>query len=83
MVFASAGTDVPRFDLDSLPYDRVPALVREARTTLGVGSPQTWQLTADALPGSLTIRVTVTGPDGGASLDADTHGKVLRRGPAA
>lgn len=83
VVFAPAGTDAPRFDLDALPYDRVPALVREARTTLGVGSPQTWQLTADALTGSLTIRVTATGPDGGASLDADAHGKVLRRGPAS
>ncbi|WP_371573851.1 hypothetical protein [Streptomyces sp. NBC_01314] len=83
VVFAPTGTAAPRFDLDSLPYDRIPALVQEARTTLGVGSPQTWQLTADELTGSLTLRVTVTGPDGGASLDADAHGKVLRRSPAS
>ncbi|MFF9512388.1 hypothetical protein ACF1BU_37895 [Streptomyces sp. NPDC014724] len=45
-----------------------PALVEEASTTLGIDSPQAWTLTADRLTGSLTTRVTVTGPGGTASL---------------
>ncbi|MFJ5723130.1 hypothetical protein [Streptomyces sp. NPDC093149] len=76
------GTAAPPFDLRSLPYDRIPALVREATTTLRVRSPRTWQLTADHLTGPLTLRVTVTGPNGAASLDADGAGKVVRRSPA-
>lgn len=82
VVFTPTGTAAPQFDLRSLPYDRIPALVREATTTLGVRSPRTWQLTADHLGGPLTIRVTVTGPNGAASLDADGAGKVVRRSPA-
>lgn len=82
VVFTPTGTAAPQFDLRSLPYDRIPALVREAVTTLGVRSPRTWQLTADHLTGPLTIRVTVTGPNGAASLDADGAGKVVRRSPA-
>ncbi|MGW2183346.1 hypothetical protein ACWCXX_35950 [Streptomyces sp. NPDC001732] len=82
VVFASAGTHASGFDLRSLPYERFPALVRTARTTLGVHSPQTWQITAEGLTGSLTIRVGVTGSDGAASLEADGQGKVVRRTPA-
>ncbi|MEN8652019.1 hypothetical protein ABCR94_15735 [Streptomyces sp. 21So2-11] len=84
MTVVLAPTDVPapQFDPGSLPYERIPALVKEARTTLGVRSPQTWQLSADHFTGSLTIRITVTGPGGGASLHADGKGKVTRRSPA-
>ncbi|MEU3616680.1 hypothetical protein ABZ725_30910 [Streptomyces sp. NPDC006872] len=82
VVFAPAGAAVPQFDLDALPYARIPALVREATKTLGAGSPGTWQLTADHLTNSLALRVTVTGPDGAASLDADGAGKIVRRSPA-
>ncbi|MFJ2900630.1 hypothetical protein ACIO87_37955 [Streptomyces sp. NPDC087218] len=82
VVFASAGTHASGFDLRSLPYERFPALVGAARTTLGVHSPQTWQITAEGLTGSLTIRVGVTGSDGAASLEADGQGKVVRRTPA-
>ncbi|TRO58044.1 hypothetical protein [Streptomyces sp. IB201691-2A2] len=82
VVFSPTGTQAPQFDPGSLPYERFPALVEEARTTLGIRSPQTWQITADRLTGSLTIRVGVTGPEGAASLEADGQGKVVRRTPA-
>ncbi|MFI1485296.1 hypothetical protein [Streptomyces sp. NPDC020747] len=82
VVYAPTGSQAPTFDPDSLPYDRFPALVEEARADLGVGSPQTWQVTVERLTGSLTIRVGVTGPEGRASLDADVQGKVVRRTPA-
>ncbi|MEU9874603.1 hypothetical protein [Streptomyces phaeochromogenes] len=73
----------PQFDPRSLslPYERFPALVEEARTTLGIRSPQTWQITAERLTGSLTIRVGVMGAEGTASLEADGQGKVVRRTP--
>jgi hypothetical protein len=79
VVYAPTGSQAPTFDPDSPPYDRFPALVEEARSSLGVGSPQTWQITVEHLTGSLTIRVAVTGPEGTASLEADGQGKVVRR----
>ncbi|NNN29385.1 hypothetical protein HLK59_03245 [Streptomyces sp. S3(2020)] len=79
VVYAPTGSQAPTFDLDSPPYDRVPDLVEEARTGLGVGSPQTWQVTVERLTGSLTVRVGVTGPGGTASLEADGDGTVVRR----
>ncbi|HET6859945.1 MAG TPA: hypothetical protein VFH94_22985 [Streptomyces sp.] len=82
VVHAPGDTPAPRFDARSLPYERFPALVEEARNTLGVGSPQTWQLSVDHFAGALTFRISVNGPDGSASLDADGKGKVIRRSPA-
>ncbi|WP_426362573.1 hypothetical protein [Streptomyces sp. E-08] len=82
VVFAPAGARGPRFYPRSLPYERIPALVEEARTTLGVPSAPAWRLTADRLTGSLTLKVAVTGPEGPASLEADGQGKVVRRTPA-
>lgn len=82
VVFVPTGSPAPGFDLDALPYPRVPALVQEARTGLGVRSPRDWQLTAEALTGRLVLRVGVTGADGGASLEADAAGRVVRRTPA-
>lgn len=82
IVYAPTGSQARTFDPDSLPYGRFPALVEKARTGLGVGSPQTWQLTVERLTGSLTIRVSVTGTEGAASLEADRDGKVVRRTPA-
>lgn len=79
VVFSPTGVKSPAFDPRSLPYDRVPGLVEEARSTLGVGSPQSWQLTADGVTGSLTLRVMVTGGEGTGLLEADGQGKVLRR----
>jgi hypothetical protein len=64
VVFAPTGVEVPRFDLRALPFDRVPGLVAKARSTLDVGSPQMWQVTMVPFAGAVTLRVTVTGPDG-------------------
>ncbi|MEI5101731.1 hypothetical protein RB200_28545 [Streptomyces sp. PmtG] len=82
VVFAPTGTRASRFDPGSLPYDRFPALVKEATTSLGVEAPRSWQLTADRLSGSVTVRVSVTGPEGSASLVANGRGEVVRRDPA-
>ncbi|MGW4397699.1 hypothetical protein ACWEHA_20630 [Amycolatopsis nivea] len=68
VVFAPTGVQVPRFDLRTLPVDEIPRLVRKALQTLDVGTPQTWQVTVAQLPSGRTIRVTVTGPNGSASL---------------
>ncbi|MFE6750656.1 hypothetical protein ACFVGM_32725 [Kitasatospora purpeofusca] len=82
VVFAPDGVSVPAFDPRSLPFDRLPALVEEARTALGVDAPRTWQLSAERLAGVLTIRVGVAGAGGSASLEADERGTVVRRSPA-
>jgi hypothetical protein len=69
VVFApTAAAAVPHFDLREVPLDRIPDLVRRATSTLDVGSPKSWQVTAVRLPDALTVRVTVTGPGGSASL---------------
>ncbi|MFF2353825.1 hypothetical protein ACFVVL_29085 [Kitasatospora sp. NPDC058115] len=78
VVFSPTGVRTAGFDPRSLPFDRVAALVEEARTGLGVDSPRSWQLTADAVGGSLTLRVVVTGDRGTGSLEADGQGTVLR-----
>lgn len=78
VVFSPTGVKTAGFDPRSLPYDRVSSLVEQARTTLGVDSPQSWQLTADGVTGSLTLRVTVTGDGGTGTLEADGRGKVQR-----
>ncbi|MER6167389.1 hypothetical protein [Streptomyces violaceorubidus] len=82
VVYAPTDAQAPTFDPDLLPYDRFPALVKEARSSLGVGSPQTWQISVERLTGSLTVRVGVTGTEGAASLEADAWGEVVRRTPA-
>ncbi|MGQ4398996.1 hypothetical protein ACN6K4_002479 [Streptomyces hayashii] len=81
VVFAPDVDGVPRFDLGSLPYDRIPALVEQARTTLGAGTPAAWQLTAARLTGPMTLRVTATGPHGTGTLDADAKGDITHRTP--
>ncbi|WP_409494440.1 hypothetical protein [Amycolatopsis sp. cmx-11-12] len=68
VVFAPSEAQVPRFDLRALAVDRVPALVKRATTTIDVGSPQTWQVTAVPFGGDVSLRVLVTGPDGSGSL---------------
>ncbi|MFI6582410.1 hypothetical protein [Embleya sp. NPDC050493] len=70
-------------DLNALPYERLPALVREAQTKLGITDPTSWRITVDpdAATGTLTIRVTVTDAAGKASLEADAQGKVTKRNP--
>ncbi|MEU3625422.1 hypothetical protein BS329_30950 [Amycolatopsis coloradensis] len=68
VVFAPSEAQVPRFDLRALAADRVPALVKRATTTIDVGSPRTWQVTAVPFGGDVSLRVVVTGPDGSGSL---------------
>ncbi|MFF0053999.1 hypothetical protein ACFYRI_06325 [Streptomyces microflavus] len=68
--------------LQSLPYELFPGLVREARTTLGVRDPRSWRI--DVTPGSGAgagprVRVTVTGKEGTAHLDADATGRITDR----
>lgn len=82
VVFVPTGTPTPGLDLRALPYGRFPALVEEAGSTLGVHSPQTWQIVTDRLTGPVVVRVVVTGPESTASLEADGQGKVVRRTPA-
>ncbi|WP_405855497.1 hypothetical protein OG407_05420 [Streptomyces sp. NBC_01515] len=82
VVFAPTGSQAPHFAPGSVPYERFPALVEEARSTLRIRSPQTWQITIDRLTRSLSIRVGVTGTDGTASLEANGKGEVVRRTPA-
>ncbi|MFC9759134.1 hypothetical protein [Streptomyces sp. NPDC056921] len=79
VVFSPTGVKSAGFDPRSLPYDRVPGLVEEARTTLGVESPRSRQRTADGVTGSLTLRIVVTGSGGRGSLEAYGQGNVLRR----
>ncbi|MFH9757419.1 hypothetical protein ACH4MJ_00490 [Streptomyces anulatus] len=70
--------------LQMLPYELFPALVHEARTTLGVRDPKSWRI--DVTPGASTgagprVRVTVTGKEGTARLDADATARILDRRP--
>ncbi|MFF8506025.1 hypothetical protein ACF07L_36085 [Streptomyces anulatus] len=70
--------------LQMLPYELFPALVHEARTTLGVRDPKSWRI--DVTPGAGTgvgprVRVTVTGKEGTAHLDADATARILDRRP--
>lgn len=73
-----------RVHLQMLPYELFPALVHEARTTLGVREPKSWRI--DVTPGAGTgegprVRVTVTGEEGTAHLDADATARVVDRRP--
>ncbi|MER7553165.1 hypothetical protein ABTX86_24695 [Streptomyces anulatus] len=70
--------------LQLLPYELFPALVHEARTTLGVRDPKSWRI--DVTPGAglgegPRVRVTVTGEEGTAHLDADATARVVDRRP--
>ncbi|MDX3500299.1 hypothetical protein PV689_00020 [Streptomyces sp. ATCC51928] len=72
--------------LQLLPYELFPALVGEARETLGVRDPMSWLI--DVTPGTGTgtgagprVRVTVTGAEGTAHLDADATARIVDRRP--
>ncbi|MFE6983412.1 hypothetical protein [Streptomyces griseus] len=72
--------------LQMLPYELFPALVSEARTTLGVRDPSSWRI--DVTPGTGAgtgagprVRVTVTGAEGTAHLDADATARIVDRRP--
>ncbi|MFI1577054.1 hypothetical protein [Embleya sp. NPDC020630] len=74
-------------DVNALPLERLPGLVRIAQTKLGIAEPNSWRITfepvAGSAPGSgaVVIRVTVTGAEGKASLEADTEGRITKRNP--
>ncbi|MET7298398.1 hypothetical protein [Embleya sp. NPDC005575] len=70
-------------DLNALPYERLPALVREAKTKLGITDPTSWRIgfEPDAKTGVPTIRVTVADAGGKASLEADAQGRITKRNP--
>ncbi|MFI2606558.1 DUF3592 domain-containing protein [Kitasatospora sp. NPDC018619] len=70
------------FPLSTLPYERFPALVEDARSSLGVHRPQAWNITVSRLGGAVTVTVAVSGPEGSALLLADDRGRVLGRTPA-
>ncbi|MFD3646571.1 hypothetical protein ACFWUT_22310 [Streptomyces cyaneofuscatus] len=68
--------------LPSLPYELLPGLVREARATLGVREAESWRI--DVTPGGVAgagprVRVTVSGTEGTAHLDADVTGRITDR----
>ncbi|MGW1207134.1 hypothetical protein [Streptomyces cyaneofuscatus] len=68
--------------LPSLPYELFPGLVREARATLGVREAESWRI--DVTPGTGAgvgprVRVTVSGTEGTAHLDADVTGRITDR----
>ncbi|NEB41462.1 hypothetical protein G3I54_31910 [Streptomyces sp. SID14515] len=72
--------------LQTLPYELFPALVREARTTLGVRDPKSWRIDVARGTGTGTgagprVRVTVTGAEGTAHLDADATARIVDRRP--
>lgn len=83
VVFAPDGTQIAQFDPRSLPAARIPALVKEAESTNGIGTVQGWQVSAVRITGSVTITVSVTGSEGTATLVADGQGDVVQRtGPS-
>ena len=79
VAFAPSTLKTGAFDPGSLPCDQIPALVRQAEHAPGVGSVQSWQVTAEGLTSQLTLRVVVTGSEGTGTLVADGQGKVLQR----
>ncbi|MCZ4095198.1 MULTISPECIES: hypothetical protein [Streptomyces] len=79
---ADATAAHPPIDLRTLPYERLPGLVHEARTTLGISDAGTWHIDVDHDPKTkaLLIRVTVTDAHRSAFLLADALGRVTQRG---
>jgi hypothetical protein len=67
----------------AVPYERLPALVRDAKTSLGIAHPTSWHITFghDAAGQALAIHVTVSDDQGVASLVADAQGHVTKRSP--
>ncbi|WP_328914515.1 MULTISPECIES: hypothetical protein [unclassified Streptomyces] len=73
----------PLIDVRAIPYERLPALIHQARTTLGVKAPTSWRLTVgkDAKSGKTVIRVSVKDDHGSVSLEADAGAHVTARHP--
>jgi hypothetical protein len=76
----------PLIDLGAVPYERLPALVGDAGTTLGIAAPTSWRITfghdtAGTDGAALVIHVSVSDDQGAASLTADAQGHVTKRSP--
>ena len=78
VVFAPSTANQAGFDLRTLPYDRIPALVQQAENSPGVGSVKSWQVTAVSTTDSLTLTVVATGDNGTKTLVADGKGTILQ-----
>lgn len=78
VVFAPSEVKIATFDPRSLPYARIPALVRQAENSPGVGTLRSWQVSVDDATGSVALRVAVTGDKGTATLVADGQGQVVQ-----
>ncbi|MFJ1757158.1 hypothetical protein [Kitasatospora sp. NPDC088134] len=76
VVYVPEGEPVGGFALDALPCERIPDLVRRAAN--GLGALRSWQLTAEAVTGPLTLRIVATGDTGTAVLTADAQGNILQ-----
>ncbi|MCZ4119699.1 hypothetical protein [Streptomyces sp. H39-S7] len=76
-----ASASNPSIDLRTLPYERLPGLVREARATSGIGDTGTWRIAVGHDPGTKAplIRVTVSDAHRSAFLLADAQGRVTQR----
>ncbi|MGC0423457.1 hypothetical protein [Embleya sp. AB8] len=69
-------------NVGALPYPKLPGLVREAQSKLGIANPTSWRIDVEAKAGVVAIRVTVADGQGAkASLEADAQGRVTRRNP--
>jgi hypothetical protein len=73
----------PQVDLRTFPFERVPALVHQAESTLGVHDLDYWRVDADRSGPANAVRVvvTVSGKQGSASLQADANGHITKRDP--
>jgi hypothetical protein len=70
-------------DLRAIPYERLPALVAEARATLGIKTATSWRIAfePDTQTNVVRIRISVSDDQGTASLEADSQGRVTKRNP--
>lgn len=83
--FSTQGTSPAAvFDLRALPYERLPALVHQARTGLGIHNPTSWHIAFghNGTTRTVVIYVTVTDGYGSASLEADAAGWVVSLNPS-
>jgi hypothetical protein len=77
------GADDALIDLDTIPWDKLPGLLKKADKDLGVKKPTNRYVNigSDLITNKPYIRVYVTDDYGGGYLQADTKGKVLKTYP--
>jgi hypothetical protein len=83
VVLPTTEAAVAPIDLRAFAYERLPALVVDARTTLGIKNPKSWQIAfePDAQTRLVRIRISVSDDQGSASLEVDPQGRVTKRNP--